>query len=100
MDLDICIGISRDLIRVAFPPSKTAGSFDPTVQNSSARCVASLARRSDRSRGLGQLLLGDLALEIDGLLRQLALLGLEQEGVEAAAVIDGLERIGGNAQLD
>jgi hypothetical protein len=30
--------------------------------------------------------------------RQLGVLGFEQEGVEPAAMIDGLERIGGNAQ--
>jgi hypothetical protein len=60
MSLNICLGISnRDFICVAFPQTKTAGSFDPAAQNSSAQ--SRLARL--RHRRVGQLLLGDLALE-------------------------------------
>ena len=45
------------------------------------------------------LLLRDLALEVARLGRQLVVLGLHQEGIEAAAMIDGLQRIGRNPQL-
>ena len=44
-------------------------------------------------------LLGDLPLEVERLGGKLVLLRLHQEGVEAAAVIDGLERVGRDAQL-
>ena len=53
------------------------------------------ARRLSR---LGLLLL-DRALEVARLGRQHVVLGLQQEGIEAAAMIDGLERIGRDPQL-
>ena len=40
----------------------------------------------------------DLALEFERAARQFVVLRLDQEGVEAAAMVDGLERVGGNAQ--
>ena len=43
-------------------------------------------------------LLDDLALELERPRRQLGVLGRQQEGIEAAAMVDGLERIGGDAQ--
>src|SRR5215469_14579827 len=49
------------------------------------------------SRG-SRALLYDLALELERPRRKLGVLGLEQEGVEAAAMVDGLERIGGHPQ--
>ena len=57
----------------------------------------SIARRSVRRRfrrGSLGLLLRDLPLELEHLGRQVGVLGLEQEGVEPAAVVDGLERVG------
>src|SRR5579883_799524 len=44
-------------------------------------------------------LLLDRALDVARAHRELLVLGLEQEGVEAAAAVDRLQRIGGNAQL-
>ena len=41
-----------------------------------------------------RLLLDDLPLELAHLRREVGVLGLEQEGVEPAAMVDGLERIG------
>src|ERR1700680_4332034 len=45
-------------------------------------------------------LLPHCALELEHPRRQLGVFGLEQEGVEAAAMIDGLERVGRNPQPD
>src|SRR4051812_44321379 len=80
------------------PPNKNGRTFRsgrPKLLNVG---VASSARLGHR--GVRRLLLGDRALEVDRLLRQLTLFGLEQEGVEAAAVIDGLQRVGRDPQPD
>ena len=58
-----------------------------------SRVRISLPRRSPLVR-----LFFDLALEIRALSRQLVVLRLHQEGVEPAAVIDRLQRIGRDAQ--
>ena len=47
-----------------------------------------------------RLLFSDRALKIAHLGRQLIVLGAQQEGVEAAAVVDRLQRIGRDPQLD
>ena len=57
--------------------------------------VAAMKRASAR---LGFLLLGDLALEVEHARGELAVLRLEQEGVEAAAVVDRLQRVGRDAR--
>ena len=51
------------------------------------------------SRGLPRELLADLALEIERPRRQFVVLRLDQEGIETAAVIDGLERVGRTRSL-
>lgn len=43
-------------------------------------------------------LLLDGALQLEGARRQIVGVGLEQEGVEAAIVVDALDRVGGDAQ--
>src|SRR5215475_8505583 len=45
-------------------------------------------------------LLLHFALDLARALRELVLLRLDQEGVEAAAAVHGLERVGRDAQLD
>src|SRR5713226_437875 len=65
---------------------------------SSFKSVARSARLGHRR--IRQFLLRDLPLQLDRPWRQLALPGLEQERIQAAAVIDGFERVGGDAQLD
>src|SRR5689334_5253826 len=67
----------------------------------SATCCCSL--RSWASEPLARrrfALLHDLALELQDPRRQFGILGLEQESVEAATVIDRLERICRYAQAD
>src|SRR5580704_10050425 len=60
------------------------------------RSTGNSVRRSGRRLAL----LHHSALELEHPRRQFGILGLEQEGVEAAAMIDGLERIGRNPQPD
>src|SRR3954471_14831320 len=56
-------------------------------------------RRGRRaSARFGELLL-DLALDLKSARRQVVVLGLFQEGIETAAVVDRLERIGRDTQL-
>ena len=64
------------------------------------RVGASLTRLALRglSRGLLALRLADLALELLAALRQLLVLGLQQEGVEAAAPLHRLQRVRADAQ--
>src|SRR5436190_18183351 len=70
----------------AFPKSKRP---DRSIRPSKTlQSVAGSARLGDR--GFRQFFLGDLALQVDRPWRQFALAGLEQEGIEAAAVVDGL----------
>lgn len=91
--------------------TKTAGSSDPAAtQNStwlSLRHATQLSPRPiqkirlagflDRRRRRADLLLNG-ALQLEGARRQIVGLGLDQEGVEAAIVVDALDRIGRNAQ--
>src|SRR5262249_35811016 len=59
------------------------------------RCLG--AAMACSARGL---LLADLSLELAHPRRELVILGLGQEGIEAAAMIYGLERVRRHPQLD
>ena len=81
------------------PKTKTAGSFDPAIQNSqtlnppkakSSACLRDRCGRRD--------LLLDRALQVQSAGRQHVGLGLDQEGIEAAAVVDAFDGVGGDAQ--
>jgi len=63
------------------------------------RGIPELRRESGGGLGLRGLLV-DLLLELERLRRQLVRLGLLEEGIKPAAMIDGLERVGRDAQLD
>jgi len=86
------------VIRVA-PQTKTAGSSDPAASNSIRRCFAKTSARLLHELGLADLLL-DRALEIQRAGREHVGLGLEQVLVEAAIVVDALQRVGRDAQAD
>src|SRR3954469_23692667 len=70
----------------------------PTSRDASPRPIRKfLARLLLRRGGRADLLL-DGALQLEGARRQHGGLGLEQEGIEAAIVVDALDRVGGDAQ--
>src|SRR5512140_3530378 len=67
----------------------------------SATCCCSLRSwASEPSDGCGVALLHDLTLDLKHLWRQFGVLGLEQESVEPAAMIDSLERVRRYAQAE
>ena len=65
-------------------------------KNCAAALIVVLRNRSRRKRQLGRLgaLLDDRALDLERVLGEVGVLGDEQEGIEPAAMVDALERIG------
>src|SRR5882724_1453415 len=80
--------------------NKNSRVFRPGFQNSLALKSTSRQKPSARllnQRGLAHLLL-DRPLQFARAGREHIRLGLDQEGIEAAAVVDALDRVGGDAQ--
>src|SRR6187549_2276251 len=71
--------------------SGTAAVLGPALEGARSRLFRHRLRR---------VLLSDLALELERLDRQVVILRLHEEGIEATAVIDRLKRVGRHAQLD
>lgn len=70
-------------------PTPPDASLRP-IRKFSARLLLRCRRRAD--------FLLDGALQLEGAGREHGGLGLEQEGIEAAIVVDALDRVGGDAQ--
>src|ERR1700722_13699872 len=106
-DMGFSFGPERRLRQAYCAGRSTAREYAASRKNAKAyaqRPARGGPRRSTRNSvrrsGRRLALLDDLALELKHPRRQLGVLGFEQEGIEAAAMIDGLERIGANPPPD